>query len=152
MKKLNYFVLLIPFLFLSCSKDSASPVTPVTPAAYSVVGFWKTTSSVLNGVELFGGTNPVKSEGYYFDANGSFSTQSYTDTNYTNLYSYSTGTFAIPRTSTINLEGNEYSSSDVFINSYNLSCQVVKLNATQLEIKVLNYPAANDIYVKKFVR
>lgn len=150
MKKLNYFVLLIPFLLLSCSKDSDSPVTPTT---YSVVGLWKTTSSVLNGVEYFGGANTVKSETYLFYANGEFDVDSYSDTNYTALFSYAYGTYTIPNTSTINLSADEYNSSDVLINTYNnLSCQVVKLNATQLEIKILNFPNPNNIYVKKFVR
>ena len=80
MKKLNYFILLIPFLLLSCSKDSDSTVTPTT---YSVLGLWKTTSAVLNGVEKFGGANTVKSETYYFYDNGNLDTDSYSDTNYT---------------------------------------------------------------------
>jgi hypothetical protein len=149
MKKLNYFVLLIPFLLLSCSKDSASPETPTT---YSVLGLWKTTSAVLNGVEKFGGTNPVKSETYYFYPNGNLDTDSYSDTNYTTLVSYSTGTFTIPSTSTLNLSAAAYNPSGTFLASYNVSCQVLLINATQLQVKILNYPAANDVYVKKFVR
>ena len=149
MKKLNYFFLLIPFLLLSCSKDSTTTETPTT---YSVVGFWKTTSAVLNGVELFGGSNPVKSEIYYFDANGSFETESFTDINYANLISYSTGTYTIPNTSTVNLFANAYSSSGTLYDTYNVSCEVLLINATQLHVKVLNYPSANDVYIKKFVR
>lgn len=149
MKKLNYFVLLIPFLFLSCSKDSDSPVTPAT---YSVQGLWKTTSAVLNGVEKFGGANTVKSELNYFNADGSFNTQSYSDTNFSTLISYSTGTYTLPTTSTINMSANAYNSSGTLIGTYSLSSQVLLHNATELQIKVLNYPAANDVYVKKFVR
>ena len=149
MKKLNYFVLLIPFLLLSCSKDSDSTVTPTT---YSVLGLWKTTSAVLNGVEKFGGANTVKSETYYFYDNGNLDTDSYSDTNYTALVSYSTGTFTIPNTSTLNLAAAAYSSSGTYLASYNVSCQVLLINATQLQVKILNYPAANDVYVKKFVR
>lgn len=146
MKKLNYFLLLIPFLLLSCSKDSSSSET------YSIQGTWKTTSAVLNGVQIFGGTNTIKSEKYFFYANGDFDTESFTDTNYNNLYSYSLGTYTLPSTSTLILSADVYSPSDVFIDSYNLSCQVVKLNATQLELKVLNFPNPNDVYVKKFIR
>ena len=149
MKKLNYFVLLIPFLLLSCSKDSDSTVTPTT---YSVVGLWKTTSAVLNGVEKFGGANPVKSETYNFYENGDLDTDSYSDTNYTALYGYSIGTYTIPNTSTINLSAAAYNSSGTFLATYNVSCQVLLINATQLQVKILNYPAANDVYVKKFVR
>lgn len=149
MKKLNYFFLLIPFLLLSCSKDSASAETPAT---YSVTGLWKTTSSVLNGVELFGGTNPIKSETYYFNADGNLNTYSYSDINYSNLSAYSIGTYALPSTSTLNVSQNSYNSSGTFISTNNLSCQVLLINATQLELKVLNYPAANNVYVKKFVR
>lgn len=149
MKKLNYFVLLIPFLLLSCSKDSDSPVTPTT---YSVVGLWKTTSSVLNGVEYFGGANTVKSETYHFYENGDLETDSYSDTNYTALYIFSIGTFTIPNTSTINVSADTYNSLGTYLATYNLSCQVLLINATQLQIKILNYPAANDVYVKKFVR
>ena len=149
MKKLNYFVLLIPFLLLSCSKDSDSTVTPTT---YSVVGLWKTTSAVLNGVEKFGGANPVKSETYYFYENGDLDTDSYSDTNYTALVGFSIGTYTIPNTSTINLSAAAYNSSGTFLATYNVSCQVLLINATQLQVKILNYPAANDVYVKKFVR
>lgn len=149
MKKLNFIVLLISFLFLSCSKDSDSPVTP---ANYSVQGLWKTVSAVLNGVEKFGGTNTVKSELNYFNANGSLRTESYSDTNYTTLIGFSTGTYSIPTTSTINMSANVYNSSSSLVSSYNLNCQVLLINATELQVKILNYPAANDIYIKKFVR
>jgi len=149
MKKLNFIVILISFLFLSCSKDSSSSGTPAT---YSVIGFWKTTSAVLNGVEKFGGTNPVKSEVYYFNANGNLSTNSYSDTNYTTSVGFGTGTYTIPNPSTINMSANVYNSSATFLASYNISCQVILINATELQVKILNYPVANDIYVKKFVR
>jgi hypothetical protein len=150
MKKLNYLFLLIPFLLLSCSKDSGSSTTPAP--TYSVVGLWKTTSAVLNGVEKFGGNNPVKSETYYFNSNGSLTTQSYSDTNYSNLYGSSTGTYSIPSSSTIILNANAYNAAGSFLGSYNQSCQVLLLSATELQIKTLNYPAANDVYIKKFIR
>jgi hypothetical protein len=149
MKKLNYLIIFVSFLTLSCSKDSPSTEAPAT---YSVVGFWKTTSAVLNGVEKLGGTNPVKSEMYYFNANGSLSTQSYSDTNYTNLLSYSTGTYTLPTTSTINMIANAYNSTGSLLSTYNVSCQIQLINSTELQVKILNYPAANDVYVKKFVR
>ncbi|MCX6172691.1 MAG: hypothetical protein NT048_07630 [Flavobacterium sp.] len=119
MKKLNYLILLIPFLLLSCSKDSNSSSTPTS---YSVQGLWKTTSAVLNGVEKFGGANTVKSELNYFNADGSFSTQSYTDTNFANLYMYSSGTYTLPTTSTINISSNVYDASGGFLTSTNVSC------------------------------
>ncbi|MFZ4670936.1 MAG: hypothetical protein ACOYLT_02870 [Flavobacterium sp.] len=149
MKKLNYLILLIPFLLLSCSKDSNSSSTP---PSYSVQGLWKTTSAVLNGVEKFGGANTVKSELNYFNADGSFSTQSYTDTNFSNLYMYSSGTYTLPTTSIINISSNVYSASGGFLTSSNVSCEVLLINSTQLQLKVLNYPAANDVYIKKFIR
>ena len=150
MRKLNFItLLLIPFLFLSCSKDSGSSETPTT---YSVLGLWKTTSAVLNGVEKFGGTNPVKSETYYFYANGNLDTDSYSDTSYTTSVGYSIGTYTIPNTSTLNLSAASYNSSGTFLASYNVSCQVLLINATQLQVKILNFPAANDVYVKKFIR
>lgn len=149
MKKLNYLLLLVSLLIISCSKDST---TNDTPATYSVVGIWKTTSAKLNGVEKFGGTNPVKSETTNFNSNGSLNTQSYSDTNYATLYSYSTGTYTIPNTSTINMSANAYTSSGALISPYNFSCEVLLINATQLQLKILNYPAANDIYIKTFVK
>jgi hypothetical protein len=117
-----------------------------------VVGFWKTTSAVLNGVEKFGGSNPVKSELYYFDANGDLSTQSYSDINYSTVISYSTGEYTLPNASTINLWANAYNSNGTLLSQYNGSCQVQLINATKLEIKFLNYPTANDVYIKKFIR
>jgi hypothetical protein len=140
--------LLIPFLLLSCSSDSDSQ----GPTSYSVQGLWKTTSAVLNGVEKFGGTNPVKSELYYFNADYSFETESYSDTNFSTLYSYSIGTYALPSASTIIMNANAYSASNALIGTYNVTAEVILINATQLHIKVLNYPSANDVYVKKFIR
>ena len=67
MKILNYFVSLLSLIFLSCSEDSNSADTLEN---YSVIGVLKTTSSVLNGVERFGGSNPIKSELNYSNANG----------------------------------------------------------------------------------
>lgn len=150
MKKINrILVLLISILFLSCSNDSASTEIPAT---YSVIGLWKTTSAVLNGVEKFGGTNPVKSETYYFNANGDLDTDSYSDTNYANVVGYSIGIHYSTDPSTLNLFSDTYNSSGTFLGTYNLSCQVLLINATQLQIKILNYPAPNDVYVKKFIR
>jgi len=149
MKKLKFILLLIPFMFLSCSKDSDSTETPVT---YSVLGLWKTTSAVLNGVEKIGGTNPVKSELTYFNTNGTFRNEGYSDANYTTLSGYATGTFTIPTTSTINMIGNAYNASNTLLTSYNLNWEVVSINATELQVKVRNYPAANDVYVKKFTK
>ena len=88
----------------------------------------------------------------YFNADGSYSTQSYTDSNFANLYAYSIGTYTFPTTSTVNISSNLYSPTGVFISFTSLSCEVQVLNSTQLQVKVLNYPAANDVYVKKFVR
>jgi hypothetical protein len=146
MKKLIYFLLLIPFLFLSCSKDSSSS------ANYSIEGMWETRSSVLNGVELHGGTNTIKSEHWYFYNDGSFESESYTDSNFGNVYIYSLGTYTPPSNSTLNLTAEEYTASGVLVNSFNKSIQVVKLNASQLELKILNYPNQNDVYVKKFIK
>jgi hypothetical protein len=148
MNKLNYLIIFLSFFILSCSKDSSSE----KPPTYSVVGFWKTTSAVLNGVEKFGGSNPVKSELYYFDANGDLSTQSYSDINYSTVISYSTGEYTLPNASTINLWANAYNSNGTLLSQYNGSCQVQLINATKLEIKFLNYPTANDVYIKKFIR
>ena len=148
MKKLNFLLLLIPFLLLSCSDDSDSE----QPVSYSVQGLWKTTSAVLNGVERFGGTNPVKSELNYFNEDGSFNTQSYSDTNFTTRISYSTGTYTLPTSSSLNMSANAYNASNVITGSYNISAQITLINSTQLHIKILNYPAANDVYVKKYIR
>jgi hypothetical protein len=150
MKKLNYLAVLVSFLILSCSKDSSSET--VLPATYSIAGFWKTTSAVLNGVEKFGGTNPVKSELYNFNVNGVLSTQSYSDANYTTVISYSTGGYTLLNASTINMWANAYNTNGTLLSQYNFSCQIQLINATNLEIKILNYPAANDVYIKKFIR
>jgi hypothetical protein len=149
MKKLNYLLLFLPFFLWSCSNDSNSSGTP---ASYSVQGAWKTTSAVLNGVERFGGANTVKSEITYFDADGSLSSQSYSDSNFSNLYSYSTGTYTNPSSSTINQTANAYYASGSFLGTFNISSQIILINSTQLHIKTLNFPATNDLYVKKYIR
>jgi hypothetical protein len=140
--------LLLPFLLQSCSNDSSSSSSDT----YSIEGTWKTTSTVVNGVENFGGTNIIKSELTYFYAGGDFYTEAYTDTNYSNLRSYSEGTYTFQSASTFNLSANAYNSSDVLTGIYNVSCQILKLNATQLEIKVTNLSNPNEVSVKKFIK
>jgi hypothetical protein len=150
MKKLNYLLLLLPFFLLSCSNDSNS--SSATPTSYSVQGAWKTTSAVLNGVEKFGGANPVKSEITYFDADGGLSTQSYSDTNFSTLYSYSIGSYTNPSATTLNQSANAYYPSGVLWSPYNISSEIILINSTQLHIKTLNFPATNDVYIKKYIR
>jgi hypothetical protein len=65
---------------------------------------------------------------------------------------YSSGTYTLPTTSIINISYNVYSASGGFLTSSNVSCEVLLINSTQLQLKVLNYPAANDVYIKKFIR
>ena len=138
--------LLLSFLLQSCSNDSSSSDT------YSIEGTWKTTSTVFNGVETFGGTNIIKSQLTNFDAGGNFDAQSYSDSNYSNLHSYCEGTYTFQSATTFNISANAFNSSDVLTGTYNVSCQILKLNATQLEIKITNLPNPNDVSVKKFIR
>ena len=151
---LNYFVLLFLFLLTSCSKDSDS-VSNENLSNYSVVGEWKTTSAVLNGVQKIGGTNPVKSEQTSFDANGDLFTASCSNPtwNENDVFAVSFGTWSVIGTSTLNLNEDAYyyPSFDI-IGSYNINCEVLKINATQLEIRINNFPNPNDIYIKKFTK
>ena len=101
--------LLLPFLLQSCSNDSSSSSSDT----YSIEGTWKTTSTVFNGVEIFGGTDIIKSELTNFDAGGNFDAQSYSDSNYSNLHSYSEGTYTLQSTSTFNLSANVNYPTDV---------------------------------------
>ena len=141
--------LLITFLLQSCSNDSSS----TSSDTYSIEGTWKTTSTLVNGVEKFGGTNIIKSELTNFDADGNFDAQSYSDTNYINLYSYLEGTYTFQSATTLNLSGNQYNpSGELTLTNSNISCQILKLNATQLEIKLTNLPSPNVVSVKKFIR
>ena len=38
------------------------------------------------------------------------------------------------------------------INNVSFTGQIILLTATELQIKILNYPNVNDVYVKKYVR
>jgi hypothetical protein len=119
-----------------------------------LVGVWKTTSAVLNGVEQIGGANLVDSEYYYFYAGGYIDTESFSDSNFATLYSSSYGTYTLPTTSTI------VSISDVFsidsqtplLTDYPLTCDVLKINASELQIKFRDYPTPGANYVKKLVK
>jgi hypothetical protein len=151
---LNYFVLLFLFLLSSCSKDSDS-VSNENLSNYSVVGEWKTTSAVLNGDQKLGGTNPVKSERTLFDADGTIYTASCSNPTFNeiDIFAISSGTWSVIGTSTINLNEDAYyyPSFDI-IGSFNIDCEVLKINATQLEIRINNFPNQNDIYIKKFTK
>jgi hypothetical protein len=154
MKKLNYLFLLISLVVLSCSKDSESPAPTESPntTKYSVVGVWKVTSAVLNGQEKIGGVNPVGSEYYFIYPNGNLGTESYSDANSTNLLGYSLGNYSLPSISSINTSAIAYNASGNSIGEYNITCDVIKINANELHIKFLNYPTASDNYVKKLIK
>jgi hypothetical protein len=140
-------ILSIAMMVFGCSKDDTS-----TPANYSILGVWKTTSSVKNGVETFGGSNTVKSEMTYFISDGSVLTYSYTDSNFTNLLISSDGTY-IKSSNTLNMTANVYNSSNVLTNpNVSTSSEITLLSGTELQLKTLNYPSANNVYIKKYVR
>lgn len=141
-------ILSVAIVVFGCSKDDA----PTTPVDYSILGIWKTTSAVKNGVETFGGSNTVKSEQTFFISDGSVLTYSYTDLNFNALYIKSAGTYT-KSSKNIIMTANVYDSSNILIRSnVSTSSEIILLNATELQIKILNYPAANDVYVKKYVR
>lgn len=149
--------LILVMSFSSCDKDSeTTPVTEEKPdtSKYSVVGVWKTTSAVLNGAELIGGSNPVDSEYYYFYANGILDTESFSDSNFTTLYIYSYGTYTLPTTSTIVAISDVFSidSQTPLFTDFPLTCDVIKINASELQIKYRNYPTPGANYVKKLVK
>lgn len=137
-------------LVFGCSKDC--PASEPTLANYSILGVWKTTSAVKNGVEIFGGSNTVKSEMTYFISDGSTISYSYTDTNFTNLNIKSVGTYT-KSSNTLNMTANVYNSSNTLIlQNVSTSSEITLLSATELQLKTLNYPSANDVYIKKYVR
>ena len=143
----KFAILSIIVIVFGCSKDDTS-----TPANYSILGIWKTTSSVKNGVEIFGGSNTVKSEMTYFISDGSVLTYSFTDSNFTNKYISSDGTYT-KSSNTLNMTANIYNSSNTLIlQNVSTSSEITLLNATELQLKILNYPSANDVYIKKYVR
>ena len=155
MRKLNYLVLLISFLFLSCSEDSDS-VSNENLFNFSIVGEWKTTSAVLNGVQKIGGTNRAQSELTLFEATGDLTTATCSNPTFSidNVYAFSEGIWsANVATSTLTqiATAYDYPASNI-IGTYNINCEVVKINATELVLKIRNYPNANDVYVKKYTR
>lgn len=153
MRKLNYLVLLISFLFLSCSEDSDS-VSNENLSNFSIVGEWETTSAVLNGVQKFGGTNRLQSELTLFESNGDLTTASCSNQtmNIDDVYAYSEGIWsANAATSTLTQIATMYDYPALNITgTYNINCEVVKINATDLVLKIR--PNANDVYVKKYKR
>lgn len=155
MRKLNYLVLLISFLFLSCSEDSDS-VSNENLSNFSIVGEWETTSAVLNGVQKIGGTNQAQSELTLFEANGDLTTATCSNPtmNTDDVYAISVGTWSVnATTSTLTQIASAYNYPSLsLIRSYNINCEVVKINATELVLKIRNFPNANDVYVKKYTR
>ncbi len=145
-------ILSVAMLVFGCSKDDC-PTTEPTPANYSILGIWKTTSIIKNGVEQFGGSNTVKSEiTYFFSESNLTQSESYSDSNFTNLYIKSVGTYT-KSSNSLNMTANVYNSSNVIIlSNISTSSEITLLNATELQIKTLNYPSPNDVYIKKYVR
>jgi hypothetical protein len=145
----NMAILSIAMIFFGCSKDE----TPTSTANYSILGMWTTTSSVLNGVEQFGGSNTVKTElTVFWSIGGRVETYSYSDLNATNLYRRSNGTYT-KSSNNLNMTANVYNSSNVLLQSnFSTSSEIILLSATELQIKTLNYPSPNDVYIKKYIR
>jgi len=144
-------ILGIALIAFGCSKDS--PASESTPANYSILGIWKTTSAVKNGVEQFGGSNTVKSEvTYFFSQSNLTQSESYSDSNFTNLVLKSVGNYT-KSSNTLNMTSNVYNSSNTLLYSnVTTSSEITLLSATELQIKTLNYPSPNDVYIKKYVR
>ena len=117
---------------------------------YSIVGVWELTSAILNGQEIFG--DVVKSELYLiYDESDDFTlgTSSYTDTNYTDLYIYSIGTWSLPNSQVWNSEADVYDASGNFLLSYDLSSTVTEINGNIFEFTTTNYPNSGDVYIKR---
>ena len=87
MKKIIYLFLIVSLIFSSCKKEEDEVVTPTVISGctdsdatnynasatnddglcrYDITGVWETTSSVLNGVELMGGTLTALELHYFF--------------------------------------------------------------------------------------
>ena len=141
-------ILSIAMVVFGCSKDEAP-----TPANYSILGIWKTTSGVKNGVEMYGGSNIIKSEATTFYSNGLTQSYSFSDSNFSTQYSSLSGTYAV-QSSNINFTNCSVylNTNNTTINNLSFTGQIILLTATELQIKILNYPNVNDVYVKKYVR
>ena len=148
--------LILVMSFSSCDKDSeTTPVTEEKPdtSKYSVVGVWKTTSAVLNGAELIGSSNPVDSEYYYFYSNGILDTDSFSDSNFTTLYGYSYGTYTLTTSTIVSISDAYLIGTEApLLSDYTLTCDVLKINASELQIKYRDYPTPGANYVKKLVK
>ena len=149
--------LILVMSFSSCDKDSeTTPVTEEKPdtSKYSLVGVWKTTSAVLNGVEKIGGANPVDSEFNYIYEEGIIYSVAYSDSNSTTLYGYSYGFYTNLTTSAFNIKGaaSFVESPDLEPTEFDIDCDVLKINASELQIKYRDYPTPGANYVKKFVK
>ena len=143
-------ILSIAMVVFGCSKDETQAPTP---ANYSILGVWKTTSAVKNGVETYGGSNNVKSEATFYFSNGATKSISYSDSNFNTQYSSLEGTYAV-QGSNINFTNCivYLNTNNTTINNVSFTGQIILLTATELQIKILNYPNVNDVYVKKYVR
>lgn len=145
--------LILVMSFSSCDKDSETTTAPDT-SKYSLVGVWKTTSAVLNGVEKIGGANPVDSEYYYIFEGGYIYTESFSDSNFNTLYGESFGNYTNLTTSSLNITGIAYfvESPDIAPIEFDIDCDVLKINANELHIKYRDYPTLGANYVKKLVK
>ena len=168
MKKIIY--LFTALLIVSCSTDdSGSTPDPIqgctdpqavnyNPDAdindnsclYSIIGVWDVISAKLNGQELLGVN--IGSELYFIydqvDDNtlvtGSFATPIYTD-----LVSYSIGTWYLPDSNTWINQSEIYDADGNIIGSYDISWTITEINASIFEITATNYPNTGDVYVKR---
>jgi hypothetical protein len=146
----KFAILSLAIIVFGCSKDETP--TP-TPANYSILGIWKTTSGVKNGVEMYGGSNIIKSEATTFYSNGFTQSLSFSDSNFSTRYSSLEGTYVV-QNSNINFTNCSVYNANNTLTAQNVSLngQIILLTATELQIKILNYPNTNDIYIKKYVR
>ena len=118
--------------------------------ALNIEGVWGLISAEVDNQEFFGVS--VRSEYIYLYPDGTYLTRSYNDSNDTSLQGYGVGTYTINTDNTITTEATAYNADGSVLQDYNLVWDIPLFNRYNLNIQIYDFPAAGNVYIKKYVK
>ena len=160
MKKILYLFLVLPLIFSSCKKEEgcmdsaatnynadADEQDDASSCMYAISGYvWETTSIVYNGSSI------TSSELWYFNNDGTVGTETYDATG--TYIGYGLWDVNSSAANVLTFSGTAYNpDGSILAANVSLTTNIdIMTNATNMTWRYVDYPTANDTYVKTLKR